>query len=89
MSDNMHWAQRRSFIRSIKNAEHLSEDEVLKLAGMYKPGTADYDQVIERLYFYGSGSNANWKNRLEYSIMTVRSQQENAAREITTDFTAH
>ena len=48
---------------------HEYRPEYLKLA---RPGTIEYDYLIDRMFFYQKDDKRAWKNRLEYSIVPAR-----------------
>ena len=52
--------------RSVLDKVHSYDERHLKLA---KPGTLEYDYLIDRMFFQDKADKRPWKERLEYSII--------------------
>ena len=71
-------------IRKIKNFKEYSVDEITQLINHFAVGSFDYDQVIDRLFFYDDGDNREWKNRTDsggYTIIPARTRFDSRFRE--------
>ena len=71
-------------IRKIKNFREYSVDEITQLINHFTVGSLDYDQVIDRLFFYVANDNREWRNRTDaggYTLVPARTQWDSRYRE--------
>ena len=59
--------------RSTLDKVHQYSEEHLKLA---RPGTLEYDYLIDRMFFQNLADKRPWKKRLEHSIVPTRRWDE-------------
>ncbi len=71
-------------IRKIRNFREYSDNEIEELVSHFTVGSLDYDQVIDRLFFYVDGDNREWKNRTDsggHTIIPARTRFDSRYRE--------
>ena len=71
-------------IRKIKNFREYSDNEIKELVSHFEIGTFDYDQVVDRLFFYDDDDSREWRNRTDsggYTIIPARTRFDSRFRE--------
>ena len=58
-------------LRKIKNFKEYSVAEIIELISHFELNSFDYDQVIDRLYFYVDGDKREWRNRTDQNGCTI------------------
>ena len=71
-------------LRKIKNFREYSDNEITELISHFIVGSLDYDQIIDRLFFYDDDDNREWRNRTDsggYTIIPARTRFDSRFRE--------
>ena len=71
-------------LRKIKNFKEYSVAEIIELISHFELNSFDYDQVVDRLYFYDDDDKREWRNRTDargYTIIPARTQWDLRFRE--------
>ena len=71
-------------LRKIKNFREYSDNEITELISHFIVGARDYDQIIDRLFFYDDDDNREWRNRTDsggYTIIPARTRFDSRFRE--------
>ncbi len=71
-------------LRKIKNFKEYSVAEIIELISHFELNSLDYDQVVDRLFFYDDDDKREWRNRTDqngYTIIPARTQWELRFRE--------